>query len=225
MKKSEKKLAKEKEVQKKEVGFITVVDAIVGIIVAIFCLLALIGGFYLIGALFFVLTIFIFLPQKVLKFSKWLKLLIGIVGFFVLLAIIGLNLPSQESVFEIYSLNEPFILNYDEVNLSMVVYNATKEDKIILNGEERTSEGFFIKVNGALINLVKLPVNIGINVWIMDSQNNSYTPLGYNLGEGPLQPNLRREIFHIFEIPKQSSGLKLFIKDKTKIIKVVDLKI
>ena len=205
-----------KEVEKKEVGFITVINVIVGIILVIFCLLALAGSFYLVGALFFVLAVFIFLPQRILKFSKWLKLLIGVVGFFVLLAIIGFNVPSQEPVLEIYSLNEPFILNYGAVNLTMVVYNATKEDKIILGGEERTSEGVFIKVNAALINLVKLPVNIGINVWIMDNQNNSYTPLGHNLGEGPLQPNLRREIFYIFEVPKEVTGLRFLVAEDKK---------
>jgi len=211
------------EVQKKEVGFITVIDIIVGIIIAIFGLLTLIGGFYLYGALFLVLAVFIFLPQKILKLSKWLKLLIGVVGFFIILIILGLNVPTQEPVFEIYSLNEPFILNYDEVNISMVVYNATQEDKIILNGEERTSEGVFIKVNGALINLIKLPVNIGISVFIMDSQNNSYTSLGYNLGEGPLQPNLRREIFYIFEVPKEVTGLRFLVAEDKKHLMEIDL--
>lgn len=213
----------EKEVQKKEVGFITVIDIIVGIIIAIFGLLTLIGGFYLYGALFLVLAVFIFLPQKILKFSKWLKLLIVVVGFFVILAIIGFNMPSQEPVFEHYSLNEPFILNYEEVNISMVVYNATKEDKIILNGEERTSEGVFIKVNGALINLIKSPVNIGISVLMMDNQNNSYTNLGYNLGEGPLQPNLKREIFYIFEVPKEATGLKFLVAENKKHLIGIDL--
>ena len=212
-----------KEVQKKEVGFITVIDIIVGIIIAIFGLLSLFGGLYLYGALFLVLAIFIFLPQKILKFSKWLKLLIGVVGFFVLLAIIGLNMPSQEPVFEIYSLNENFILNYDEVNLSMVIYNATKEDKILLDGEERTSEGVFIKVNGALINLIKVPVDVGMSVLMMDSQNNSYTALGYNLGEGPLQPNLKREIFYIFEVPKDVTGLKFFVVENKNHLMEINL--
>jgi len=105
----------------------------------------------------------------------------------------------------------------------MVIYNATKEDKIILNGEERTSEGVFIKVNGALINLIKLPVNIGISVFIIDSQNNSYTNLGYNLGEGPLQPNLRREIFYIFEVPKEATGLKFLVAEDKKHLMEIDL--
>ena len=220
-----KKEVKKKEVQKKEVGFITVINTIVGIIIAIFFVLTLIMGLYLVGALFLILAVFIFLPQKVLKFSKWLKLLIGVVGFFVLLAIVGVIMPPQEPEFEYYNLNEPFILNYDEVNISMVVYNATKEDKIILNGEERTSEGVFIKVNGALINLIKLPVNIGINVWVMDNQNNSYNSIGYNLGEGSLQPNLKREIFYIFEVSKETTGLKFLIAEDKKHRKSVDLEI
>ena len=214
-----------KEVQKKEVGFITVINTIVGIIIAVFFILTLIGGLYLVSVLFLVLAVFIFIPQKILRFSKWLKLLIGVIGFFVLLIIIGLQVPSQEPVFEYYSLNEPFILNYDEVNISMVVHNATKEDKVVLNGEEITSEGVFIKVNGALINLVKLPVNIGISVWVTDNQNNSYTALGYNLGEGLLQPNLKREIFYIFEVSKETTGLKFLIAEDKKHFKEIDLEI
>lgn len=216
---------KKKEVQKREVGFITVINVIVGVIFVIFCVLTLIMGLYLIGVLFLVLAVLLFLPQKILKFSKWLKLLIGVVGFFVLLAIVGLNMPSQEPVFALYSLNEPFILSHKEINISMVVYNATKEDTFILNGEEITSEGVFLKVNGALINLEKSPVNIEIGVGIIDNQNNSYTSLGYNLGEGPLQPNLRREIFYIFEIPKQVSGLKFIVEEDRKHFKEIDLEI
>jgi len=220
-----KKEVKKKEAQKKEVGFITVINTIVGIIIAVFFILTLIRGLYLVSVLFLVLAVFIFLPQKILKFSKWLKLLIGVVGFFVLLIIIGLQVPPQEPVFEPYSLNEPFILDYGEVNISMVVYNATKEDKVVLNGEEITSEGVFIKVNGALINLIKLPVNIGIIVWVMDNQNNSYTALGYNLGEGPLQPNLKREVFYIFEVPKETTGLSFLVAEEEKHFKEINLEI
>jgi hypothetical protein len=205
-----------KEAEKKEVGFITVINVIVGIIIAVFCVLALIMGLYWIGAGFFVLAAFIFLPQKILKFSKWLKLLICVVGFFVLLAIVGMNLPSQEPEFTSYNLNELFIINYNEVNISMVIYNATKEDKIILNGEERTSEGTFIKVNGALTNLGKSPTGVETNILLMDNQNNSYNIIGYNLGEGALQPNLKRDIFYIFEVSNEAAGLRFIVaEDKT----------
>ncbi len=216
---------KRKEAQKKEVGFITIINIIVGVILAIFCVLTLIMGLYLVGVLFLILAVFIFLPQGILKFSKWLKLLIGVVGFFVLLVIVGLNMPSQEPVFESYNLNEPFILSPEEINISMVVYNATKEDTLTLNGEETTSQGVFLKVNGALINLEKSPVNIKIGVGVIDNQNNSYAILGYNLGEGPLQPNLRREIFYIFEIPKQVSGLKFIVEEDRRHFKEINLEI
>jgi len=205
-----------KEVPKAEVGFITVINIIVGIIIAIFFLLTLIMSLYLASALFLVISVFIFLPQKILRFSKWLKLLIGVVGFFVILAILGSNMPSQEPVYEFYNLNETFILNYDEVNVSMVVYNVSKEYKILLGGEERTTEGVFIKVDAAIINLIKLPVSIGISVSMMDVQNNTYTTLGSNLGEGSLQPNLKREIFYIFELPKEATGLRFVVTENKK---------
>ena len=220
-----KKEVQKKEVQKKEVGFITVINIIVGIIIAIFCLLTLIIGLYLISALFLILAVFIFLPQKILKFSKWLKLLIGVVGFFVLLAIVGLNMPSQEPEFEAYSLNEPFILVYNKVNFSMIIYNATKEDTIILNEEERTSEGVFIKINGVLTNLENVAAGFGVYASLIDNQNNTYTVVGYNFGEGALQPNLKRTFFYIFETPKDASGLKFTLTEDNKHFKEIDLEI
>ncbi len=211
------------EVQKKEVGFITVINSIVGIIIAILGILILIMGFYLYGALLLILAVFIFLPQKILRFSKWLKLLIGMIGFFVLLAILGLNMPSQEPVFEPYSLNEPFILVYDKVNFSMIVYNATKENKVLIDGAERTSEGIFIKVNGAITNLENVAMDFGVYTSLTDNQNNTYSSLGYNFGEGALQPNLKRNFFYIFEIPKETSGLKFTVTEDNKHFKEIDL--
>jgi len=212
-------------VQKKEVGFITILNIIVGVILAIFCLVTLFSELFLTGILFLALAVFIFLPQKILKFSKWLKLLIGVIGFFVVLIIIGLQVPSQEPDFEYHSLNEDFILSYNKINISMVVYNATKEDTILLNDQEKTTAGIFIKINGALTNLEKLPVNFGAYVGMTDSQNNSYEVLGYNLDEGSLQPNLKKEFYYIFETPKESSGLKFIITQDNKHFKEIDLEI
>ncbi len=65
---------------------------------------------------------FIFFPQKILKFNKWIKLLIAVIGFFVALAIIGMSLPSQQLQFEDYNLNEEFVASYNEMNFSMVIY-------------------------------------------------------------------------------------------------------
>jgi len=214
-----------KEVQKKEVGFITILNIVVGVVLALFCLLTLFSGLFLAGILLLALAVFIFLPQKILKFSKWLKLLIGVVGFFVVLIIIGLQVPSQEPDFEYYLLNEDFILSYKKINVSMVVYNATKEDTIFLNDEEKTTAGIFIKINGALINLEKVPINFGAYVGMTDSQNNSYEVLGYNLGDGSLQPNLKKEFYYIFEIPKQASGLKFIVTQDNKHFKSINLEI
>ena len=212
-----------KEVQKKEVGFITILNIIVGVILAIFCLVTLFSELFLTGILFLALAVFIFLPQKILKFSKWLKLLIGVIGFFVVLIIIGLQVPSQEPDFEYHSLNEDFILSYNKINISMVVYNATKEDTILLNDQEKTTTGIFIKINVALTNLEKVPVNFGAYVGMADSQNNSYEVLGYSLGDEPLQPNLRKEFFYIFETPEQATGLKFIVTLDNKHLKEIDI--
>jgi len=78
-------------------------------------------------------------------------------------------------------------------------------------------------VDAAIINLIKLPVNIGISVSMMDVQNNTYTTLGSNLGEGSLQPNLKREIFYIFEVPKEATGLRFVVTESKKHLMEINL--
>ena len=71
----------------------------------------------------------------------------------------------------------------------------------------------------------KVPVNFGAYVGMADSQNNSYEVLGYNLGDGSLQPNLKKEFYYIFETPEQATGLKFIITQDIKHFKEIDLEI
>jgi len=42
-------------------------------------------------------------------------------------------------------------------------------------------------------------------------------------GEGPLQPNLKREIFYIFEVPKDATGLRFLVAESKKHLMEIDL--
>src|SRR4030042_842562 len=141
-------MKKEVKEEKKEVGFITVINIIAGVILAIFSLLTLIIKLFLPAGLFFILAVFIFFPQKFFKFNKWLKLLIAVVGFVAAITIAGYTLPSQQPQFVNYELNEEFIISYNKINFSMMVYNSTKEDKISLDGQGKTTNGVFLLVRG-----------------------------------------------------------------------------
>ena len=218
------KEVKNKE-EKKELGFITVINFIVGILLCLFGIMILIMAYYTLGILLIVLAIFLFLPQRVLRFSKWLKLLIAVIGFIVIAIIGGMQMPSAEKEVINVGLNEPFIVLYNENNFSMIIYNTTTEKTISINGQEKTSEGIYLLVNGAVTSLAKEASDFGFNVKLEDNQGNSYTVVAYNLGEGQLQPNLKRNFFDVFEIPKTASGLKLHVEDSSKLVRIVDLEI
>ncbi len=219
-----------KEEPKKEVGFISVINIIAGIILVIFGILILIiaifspaPGLFLPSALFFIFAVFLFLPQKVLRLNKWLKLLIAVVGFFVAAMIGGINMPSLKTEFVDYNLNEEFTITYKNVNFSMIIYNTTKEDKLIVNGEEKTTAGVFLLVYGTLINQGSYASELSFSSALIDSQNNTYSLFSASIGEGILQPNLERNFLNAFEIPKSAEELKFLVVDDTKIIKRVEL--
>ena len=209
--------------ESKEVGFVTVLNIIAGIIIAVFCLITLISGLFLSGILFLILAVFIFFPQKILRFNKWLKLLITVVGFFIVIIILGFNAPSQEPEFINYNLNEEFIIIYNNINFSMIVHNATKEEVILVDGEERTTNGIFILVQGSVTNLGTIPTDLGFSSGLSDNQNKSYNTLYFNFDLGGMQPNLEKDFVDIFEIPANARGLKYIVTDKTNIFRKIEL--
>lgn len=209
--------------EKKEIGFISVLNIIAGIILVIFFILTLIMKLFIPAGLFFILAIFIFLPQKILKFSKWLKLIIAVIGFFIALAIVGYNLPSQQIQFENHNLNEEFPVLYNGMNFSMIIYNSTKEDKIIMDGKEKTTSGIFLVVHGSIKNPGDIPSGFAFQSALFDNQNKSYSVIGSDLGAGAIQPGLNRDFINIFEIPKEISGLKFIVQDETNILKSINL--
>lgn len=209
--------------EKKEVGFITVINSIVGVILVIFSISTLIMKLFLPAVLFLIFAVFIFFPQKILKFNKWIKLLIVILGFFLILIIIGFNSPKQNPEFVNYNLNEEFIISYNKVNFSMIVYNSTKEEKILVGGEEKTTNGIFLVITGSVNNLGDTSSGFTFSSALLDSQNRTYSLYSANLGEGAIQPGIKRDFINVFEIPKEISGLKFFVGDETNIFRLISL--
>ena len=219
-----------KQEEKKEVGFISVINVIAGIIIAIFGVLNLITAIilsipilYVPTFLFFAFAVFLFLPQKFLRVNKWLKLLIAIVGFFVALIIMGLNVPTAQFNFEEYNLNEEFTITYNKINFSMVIYNSSQTDKLIVDGQEKTTSGVFLLVYGAVTNSGNYASVLSFSSGLMDNQNKSYSLHSSNMESGEIQPGLSRNFFSVFEIPKSAQGLKFLVADQTKLIKRITL--
>ncbi len=218
-----------KEEPKKEIGFITVINFIIGILLLLFGVGLLIInnylGSYLYGIFTVVLAIFLFLPQKILRLNKWLKLLIVVAAFITIAIIGGMNMPSIEAGFIYHNLNEDFTLTFNNINFSMVIYNTTKETKVLVEGEEKTTNGIFLLVYGAVTNLGKSATDFGFYSDLTDSQNNTYSIFSFYFDEGGLQPNMKKNFFNVFEIPKNASGLKYRVKDNTNVIRIINLEI
>ena len=63
------------------------------------------------------------------------------------------------------------------------------------------------------------------NPELKDNQNRLYTLYATSMPTGgKLQPSVAKEVSYIFEIPKEASGLKFIVRDKTEVAKSVDLK-
>jgi hypothetical protein len=190
------------------------------------------AGQILIGLLFFIPGIFAIIPKKFLRISRPLKVIIFIVVYFILIIISGLNAPKQEQQYEYYNLGDSFNLTYGEEVFSMRINNIAKEVQITVNdGQNITTSGFYLLVNGGITNLGKITshntnlFSVKFTSELKDDSGSIYSLFGTNTRVSGFQPNLEKPFQDIFEIPKQASGLKFFVKDKTKIIKVVNLEL
>jgi len=188
------------------------------------------AGQILIGLLFFIPGILIVVPKKYLRISRPLKVITFIIVYFILIIISGLNAPKPEQQYEYYNLGDSFNLIYGEEVFSMRIDNVTKENQITVNDEQNlTTPGFYLIVNGKITNLGKTTYHntnlfsIKFASELKDNQDNIYALFETNTRVNGFQPNLEKSFQDIFEIPKQALGLKFFVKDKTKIIKVVNL--
>ncbi|MBU2616866.1 MAG: hypothetical protein KKB79_02695 [Nanoarchaeota archaeon] len=188
------------------------------------------AGQIFVGLLFFIPGIFAAVPKEYLRISRPLKVIIFLVVYFTLLIISGINAPKLEQQYEYYNLGDSFNLTYGEEVFSMKINNIAKETQITIEGGQNiNTSGFYLLVNGGITNLGKTTFNnaglFGVKFVseLRDSSGNTYTLFATNNRVNGFQPNLEKQFKDIFEISKQASGLKFFVKDKTEIIKVVNL--
>ncbi|PIY97272.1 MAG: hypothetical protein COY66_00035 [Candidatus Kerfeldbacteria bacterium CG_4_10_14_0_8_um_filter_42_10] len=182
------------------------------------------AGQLFIGILFLVFGVFVFVPRKYLRISRPLKVIIFISAYFTLLVISGINTPKPEQQYEYYSLEQPFNLTFGNNIFSMKINNVSKETQIIVNNEQTiSSSGFYLFVNGEITNLGKVTSDLQFKSELKDSEDNLYIIFATDTRVGGFQPNLEKKFYNVFEIPRQASGLKFFVKDKTNVIKVVNL--
>ncbi|MDP1696030.1 MAG: hypothetical protein Q8L29_03890 [archaeon] len=188
------------------------------------------AGQIFVGLLFLIPGIFAAIPKKYLRISRPLKVIIFIFVYFILIIISGMNAPKLEQKYEYYNLGDSFNLTYGEEVFSMKINDINKETKVMINdGQNITTSGFYLIVNGGITNLGKITYhntnlfNIKFISELKDNQDNIYTIFGTNTRVDGFQPNLEKQFYDIFEISKQASGLKFLIKDKTEVIKVVSL--
>jgi len=200
---------------------------LIGLIIPVFSAVVTIqASQFFIGILFFIPAIFIFIPQKYLRITRTLKVTIFVIAYFTLVVISGLNAPAPaapEKQLEHYSLGEKLNLNFGNNNFSMVVRDVSAETRMILDGKEISTSGFYLFVNGEVKNLGKSPLNLSFLSELKDDQDNLYGLIAVRFEKAPLQPNVERKFSNIFEIPKDAQGLKFIVKDDTDTVKVVNL--
>ena len=115
-----------------------------------------------------------------------------------------------------HNLGEEFILN-SATNVSMIVYNTTKENSILVNGQERTSTGYFLLVNSALTNLGNSAITINPSYNLVDSQNKTYVSIGFSGNQESFQPGLKKNVYFVFEVPTTINSIKFRISDEKSI--------
>ena len=133
--------------------------------------------------------------------------------------------PAPEQQYEYYDLDDQFNLTYNSNLFLVTISNVSKENTIVINDEEKTSSGVYIIVAMEAINSGKEPQYFEMAIGLNDINENLYTALGTDKEDLPLQPGLKTEFYYIFEVPADTTGLKLSITDENTIIKVIDLEI
>ena len=217
----------ENKEQSKISRFFSIFFLTLSIILGVLCLLTAIGSFamkfIISGILYLILGIFAFLPRNIIRIPNWEKFSIMFVVFIILLFVSASYWRIPPVLIE-HNLQEMFILEGGASNLSIIIYNTSQEKTIILNGEEKSSGGYFLFVNCELTNLGKSAVTINPTYNIIDSQNKTYTGIGFSGSQEYFQPDLKKQSYFLFEIPESALGLKFYIRDKVG-IHFVDLKI
>ena len=185
-------------------------------------------GQLLFGLLYFVLSILVLVPHHFLRVTHALKVVIIVVLFVVVAGISGSGKPPTEQKYEYFGLGGKFNLTFGNNTFSMMVKEAQRDYKFGSSEKEvPTTSGIFLNIKADIVNLGSEAVDFkfGKTPELKDNQNRLYTLYATSMPVGgKLQPSVAKEVSYIFEIPKEASGLKFIVRDKTEVAKSVDLK-
>jgi hypothetical protein len=164
-------------------------------------------------------------PHRLLRVTQALKVVILIILFVILASVAAIGKPAAEQKYENYKLGQKFNVAYGSNTFSIVVKGMKNDAKISVSGKEITTSGYFIIVTGEITNLSSEAVEFKFksDPELKDGQGRAYTLYGASIPLGKLQPSVAKEASYVFEVPKDASGLKFIAKDKSDIIKSVDL--
>lgn len=184
------------------------------------------AGQLVVGILYYVLSVLVVIPHHFLRVTKALKFVILVILFLILTVISGVNNTPEKQKYEYYSLAQEFNLKYGANTYSMVVKDVRLDTKLIAEGKERTTSGYFLIVKVDVVNLgsESIDFKLGKDPELTDSQDRRYTMYGSDIPAGKLQPSVAKVVSYVFEIPKDASGLKFIVKDGSVIAKSIDLK-
>jgi len=176
--------------------------------------------------LYLVLATLAVVPHRLLRVTQALKIVILIVLFVILAGFAAKGDPVAEQKYENFNLGQKFNLEFGKNTFSMVVKKVQHDAKLSTElKEELTTSGFFIIVTVDIVNLgseAKV-FKLGTNPELKDDQDRRFTLYGKALTVGNLQPGVAKEASYVFEVPKDATGLKFIIRDKTDVAKSVDL--
>jgi hypothetical protein len=201
-----------------------IVNTLALFLVAVTGIAMLIEGHIIAGMFFLFLSLAVLIPQKYLKVTNFIKLiLIGIV-YIIFAAIFGKSMPKPEVKYENYDLGQEFTLDLKTqflVSVKSVDINTTAK----IGEEVLTTTGNFLGIRGTIINSGNSPEAFAMNkpVVLKDSQGRSFTMKGATVPTEAMQPGITNDFLFVFEVPKDTSDLTLEIKDKTDVVRVINL--
>lgn len=214
----------------KEIGLKTVFTFILNSLFSVFFVTSGVINFkkkIIVSFLYFGLAALAVIPHRFLRVTQALKVVILIVLFVILAGVAARGDPVAEQKFENFSLGQKFEMAFGNNKFSMVVKKVQHDAKLSTElKEEITTSGSFIIVTVDIVNLGSEAVifKLGTDPELKDDQDRHYTLYGKSLKVGNLQPGVAKEAPYVFEVPKDATGLKFIVRDKTNIAKSVDLK-
>ncbi|MFZ2664559.1 MAG: hypothetical protein WAX66_04320 [Patescibacteria group bacterium] len=206
--------------------FKIVINAVVIVIIISTGGVLFIAGHVIPGILFCLLSLVVLVPQKYLKVTNSIKLIIICIIYAILATMFGNKMPKTEVKYENYDLRQEFNLNLPTSIFIMSVQKVSTSEKVNIDSKEVTTTGNFIEVRGIVKNSGSSPAVFKLTkpMELKDSQNRIFTLKASSISSEAMQPSVGNEFLFIFETPKDATGLILVVYDKTDTAKAINLK-